>query len=92
MLMNTLFQFPEYVKQLSKIRHTCTLKQSVCQILKTNNVRHAFYFMFYVLYLMILNLVIVSKINLQWSFLLTFSYTPLQTIQVGKSFDGKTKI
>ena len=37
-LTNTLFQFPDYVKHLSEIRRTCTLKQSVRQILKTNNV------------------------------------------------------
>ena len=36
-LTNTLFQFPDYVKELYEIRHTCTLKQSVRQILKTNN-------------------------------------------------------
>ena len=50
------------MKQLYKIRHTRTLNQSVCQILKTNNVTF-FYFMFYVLYLTILNFVIVSKMT-----------------------------
>ena len=40
--------------------------------------------MFYVLFT-ILNFVIVSKINLQWSCLLPFSYPPLQAIQVGKT-------
>ena len=92
-LSNTLFQFPEYVKQPYQIRHTCTLKQSVCQIVKTNNVTCFSFYVFCPLsYDMILNLVIVSKINLQWSCLLILSYTPLQTIQVGNSFDRKTKI
>ena len=36
--MNTLFQFPEYVKQLQEIRHTCNLKQFVRQIPKTHDV------------------------------------------------------
>ena len=45
-LTNTLFQFPEYVKQLQEIRHTFILKQFVRQILKTNDVTC---FSFYVL-------------------------------------------
>ena len=88
MLTNT-FQFPEYLKQLSnEIRRTCTLKQSVTQILKTNNMTC---FSFHVLcpFFKILNLVMVSKINPQWSCLLAFSYPRLQAIQIGKTFDGK---
>ena len=30
MLMNILFQFSKYVKQLQEIRCTCMLKQTVC--------------------------------------------------------------
>ena len=91
MLTNILFQFPECMKQLEEIRHTCTLKQLVGQILKTNSVTY-FLFHFYGLSLMVLNLVVVSTINLQWNCLLAFCYPPLQTIQVGKTFDGEAKI
>ena len=55
-------------------------KQFVSQILKTNSVTHIFHFMFYDFRLMLLNLVVVSTINLQWSCVLAFSYPPLQTI------------
>ena len=49
--------------------------------------------MFYVLHFSILNLIIVSdKVNLQLSCLQAFSYTSLQTIEVGKTFDGEAKI
>ena len=51
-----------------------------------------FHVMFYVLHLRILNLIIVSKSNLQWSCLPVFSYLLLQTIYVGMTFDGKVKI
>ena len=48
--------------------------------------------MFYVLHLTILNLIRVSKINLQWSCLPALSYPPLQINKVGKTFDGEAKI
>ena len=35
--------------------------------------------------------IIVSQINLQWSFLPAFSCPHLQTFQVGKTFDEKAK-
>ena len=44
-----------YVKQLQEISHTCTIKQSVHQNFKTNNVA-CFSFYVYALHLMILNL------------------------------------
>ena len=70
-LTHTVFHFPDYVNQLWAIRRTCTLKQAVRQILKTNNVTS---FSFHVLcpYLTILNLVSVSKINIQWGCLPAF--------------------
>ena len=73
-----IFQFTEYMKQLQEIRRTCTLKQSLRQFLKTNNVTC---FSFHVLCpSSILNILIASKINLQWSCLPVFSYPPSQTI------------
>ena len=42
-LTNTLFQFPEQVKELQGIRRTCILKQFVRQILKTNVTCFSFY-------------------------------------------------
>ena len=78
-LTHTVFHFPEYVNQLWAIRRTCTLKQAVRQIIKTNNVTS---FSFHVLcpYLTILNLISVSEINIQWGYLPAFFYLPLQTI------------
>ena len=49
-----------------------------------------FSFMFYVPYLMILNLVVVSKINLQWGCLLTF-YIPCKQFKLEKSLTEKLK-
>ena len=46
---------------------------------------HVFHFMFHAFHRMILNLILVSKINLQWSWLLAFS-------KVGKTFNGEAKI
>ena len=47
--------------------------------------------MSYALSLTILNLTIVSKINIQWSCLPAFSYPPFETIKVGNTFEGETK-
>ena len=49
-----------------------------------------FSFMFYVTYLMILNRVVVSKINLQWSCLLTF-YIPSKQFKLERSVTEKLK-
>ena len=46
--------------------------------------------MFYVTYLMILNRVVVSKINLQWSCLLTF-YIPSKQFKLERSVTEKLK-
>ena len=86
---NTLFQFPECVKQLYKIRRTCTLKQSIRQILKTNKVTCHSMFMSFIL--RILDLVIVSKINLQWSCLLALSYTPCKQFKLERPSTEKLK-
>ena len=50
-----------------------------------------FILFFYVLNLIILNVVTFPKINLKWSCLLTFFYTPLQKIEIRKTFKVKTK-
>ena len=77
-LSNLLFQFSEYVRQLwayinvLEIRCACILKQFVHVTLKTNKVT-CFLFHIYVFHHTILNLLIISKINLWWSFLPVFS-------------------
>ena len=84
-----LFQFLECVKQLYEIRRTCTLKQFIRQILKTNRVTCHSIFMSFIL--RILNLVIVSKINLQWSCLLALSYTPCKQFKSERPSTEKLK-
>ena len=59
---------------------------------QTPTMRSCFHFMFNAFHLAILNVITVSKTNLQWSFLPAFSYPPLQTIYVGMTLDGKAKI
>ena len=86
MLTNTPFLFPRYMK----IRPACTLKHSVRQILK-KKCDMFFSFMLYVPYLMILNLVMVSKINLQWGCFLIFSYIPCKQPKLQRSLTEKLK-
>ena len=85
MLTKAPFLFPRCMK----IRPAYTLKHSVRQILKKKQCDMFFSFMLYVLYLMILNLVIVSKINLQWGCFLIFSYIPCKQLKLERSLTEK---
>ena len=68
---------------IQNYKPTCTLKQSVHQILKKSNVT--------CFYLVISNLVIVSINNLQWSCLLIFSYIPCKQFMLERSSIEKLK-
>ena len=89
-----LFNDFKVIKQLKMTLknyiHNLRSYASHTQFLKTNN-ENVFYFRFHVRHIAILNLIRVSKINLQWNCLLALSYLLLQTIKFKKPYIEKLK-